>query len=57
MYRKSLLCFAWLAGFSGCALAQAHPTVFLVGESTVATFAERYAPMSGWGQAFPPLLP
>ena len=52
MYRYLLLCVIWLTG-SGChALAQTHPTVFLVGESTVATFAERYAPMRGWGQEF-----
>ncbi len=45
------LCCAWLL-ISGFYLSQRHtPTVFLVGDSTVASFADRYAPMAGWGTA------
>ncbi len=52
MYRKLLLCLAWLIGSGFYALNNQGPTIFLVGDSTVATFADRYAPMAGWGQEF-----
>ena len=52
MYRKLLLCFLWLAVSGFYALDSRKPTIFLVGDSTVSTFAERYAPMTGWGHTF-----
>lgn len=52
MGRKLVLCTILLVGLAFCALNQPHPTVFLVGDSTVSDFAERYAPMVGWGTTF-----
>ena len=52
MYRKLLICFVWLIGSGFYAFREHHPKVFLIGDSTVATFTERYAPMAGWGQKF-----
>ena len=52
MYRKLLVCFVWLIGSGFYALNDRKPTVFLVGDSTVSTFAARYAPMTGWGHEF-----
>lgn len=52
MYRKLFLCLAWLLGSGFSVLNNRKPTIFLVGDSTVASFAERYAPMMGWGQEF-----
>ena len=52
MDRKLFLCFAWLIGSGFLVLSNRKPTIFLVGDSTVATFADRYAPMAGWGQEF-----
>ena len=51
MYRKLLFCWVGLVG-SGFYLNNYKPTLFLVGDSTVSTFADRYAPMTGWGHEF-----
>ena len=52
MYRTLLVCFVWLAGSGFCVLNGHRPTVFLIGDSTMATFSARYAPMTGWGHEF-----
>ena len=52
MYRKLLVCFVWLIGSGFYSLNSRKPTVFLIGDSTVSTFAARYAPMTGWGHEF-----
>ena len=53
MYRKLFVCFVWLVGSGFHALNERKPTVFLIGDSTVAPFEEHYAPMTGWGQTLP----
>ena len=45
------LCCAWWLLSAFCLYQQQTPTVFLVGDSTVSDFADRYAPMAGWGTA------
>ena len=50
MYRKLLVCLLWLTLSGFYSPDNEAPTVFLLGDATVATFADRYAPMAGWGQ-------
>ena len=56
MYHKVSLFVGWLLCLSHGLSAQDHPTVFLVGDATVATLPERYAPMAGWGHFLPLFL-
>ena len=55
MYHKVGLLVGWLLCLGHGLWAQ-HPTVFLVGDATVATLPERYAPMAGWGPFLPLFL-
>ena len=56
MYHKVSLLVGWLLCLGHGLWAQNHPTVFLVGDATVATLPERYAPMAGWGHFLPLFL-
>ena len=56
MYHKVSLFVGWLLCLGHGLWAQDHPTVFLVGDATVATLPERYAPMAGWGHFLPLFL-
>ncbi len=52
MYQKVLICLAWLFGSGFYLLDSKKTTVFLIGDSTVSSFAARYEPMTGWGHDF-----
>ena len=37
--------------FSLCSILCAQQTIWMVGDSTMASYPEKYAPLTGWGQA------
>lgn len=54
----SLCVVPWLAGVPAAAAEEvpAGPTVFLAGDSTVASYAPSQYPLTGWGQMLPDFL-
>lgn len=42
-----------LAAVSTAAIVSANPTIWMVGDSTMANYSSKRAPMEGWGQALP----